>query len=200
MREFNSENGLKSEGCALRARDRFNEDVNNYALFNPFITSATDKCKTAIEKLQEFSTENYLQIRDGVGVTNACHVDTDNALRTFNLTNNREIMQLDTRLFKGSPFVGKGSLTNTDAESAIMQGNNTYNSEECSGVSVIDNVFQPLLPCLEETIQNPVHIIPPWIRGGESTRDTLKQSEFLEKTGYQFDGTVWTKKICDSSS
>lgn len=197
MREFNSENGLRSEECALRARDRVNQDVTNYALFNPFVTSEqNDQCENAIAKLQEFSTENYLQLRDGVGVTNACRVDTDNDLRMFNLTNNREITQLDTRLFKGAPFVGKGSLNNTDAESSLLQGDNTYNSEECTGSSVLDNVFQPMLPCLQESIQNPVHIIPPWTRGGESTRDTLKQSEFLEKSGYQFDGTSWTKKIC----
>jgi hypothetical protein len=60
------------------------------------------------------------------------------------------------------------------------------------------DVFTPLIPCLKSTIQDVKHIVPPdqWVRGGEHTRDHVKQKRFLERNGYVYENNVWKKKNC----
>jgi len=191
---FDKENRVGSDDCAHKAQDRGNQDMFDYHTFNIFQTNKSDQeaCAKASSELEEFYTGNFMRIRNGFGVTSSCFVDEDSEIRRNNLTQHKGPMQLFQRTFQAVPDFSHGTVE-PEIESRIQQGNNTYNAQECDSAPV---PFMPMIDCLREQIQNSEHIIPPWTRGGEHTRDTLKQKEFLEKNGYNFDGQVWSKKQC----
>ena len=141
------------------------------------------------EKVSEFANDNHMLIRDGYGNTNGCYIDKDSEARTFNITSDKRRDNLNTRMYRGGPNLARGN-TNPEVESKLVQGNMT--AFDCPNKSL--DVFVPMLPCLKKSIQDPKNIVESWQRGGESTRDTLKQEDFLSKNGYIFDGKVWLKK------
>lgn len=195
MKLFDKEHRVGSDSCATTAKLEQNKEIENYMLFNMYKTN-TPQCETQDNKsknLQEFATNNHMIIRDGFGVSTPCKVDEDSRVRQYNITNDKQKTQLFSRMFQAVPDLSKGDV-NVEAESIIQQGEHQYNDFECLGQPL--DVFTPMLPCLQTSIQDTNHIIPKWVRGGESTRDTLKQKEFLEKNGYAFDGKTWYKKQC----
>jgi hypothetical protein len=51
-----------------------------------------------------------------------------------------------------------------------------------AGVSI--DRFIPMVPCVKQNVQNPVHIVPQyWVHGGESTRTFVQNSQYLRKCG-----------------
>jgi hypothetical protein len=194
MKFFDIQNRIGNDTCSSTADNKFNKDINDYMLFNSYKTNQStesDSCVPSIEKLQEFVTDNYMHIRDGVGFTSGCKVDTDSDMRMYNITNGKSRCQLQSRVFQAVPNLSKGE-SRPELESKLVQGENSYNSTQCQGQTL--DVFMPMLPCLKNSIQNPSNIIQDWSRGGESTRDTLKQKEFLDKNGYLYDGKEWSKR------
>ena len=95
--------------------------------------------------------------------------------------------QLSTRLFIGSPFLGSGhtTLKNPDLKSKLIYGELTNygkNNNIQSGVST--NRFIPLIPSIQNNIQNTDHIIPTyWVRGGLPTRNNVKNIDYIKSCG-----------------
>lgn len=195
MSLFDQSNRLGEDECAILSRDRGNNDIASYSIFNTYPEG--DMCRENVRKTSEFAMSNYLRPTGGYGVTDACFVDTDTNIRQPNLTQDRGRTQLFTRIFQAVPDFSHGTVQ-PEQESVIMQGDDTAYEVPCEA-SHTDRVFTPLLPCLKKSVQNPAHIVPPWTRGGESTRDTLRQEEFLKKNGYDFDGTSWSKRQCGAT-
>ena len=191
---FDKGNRVREDDCANKAQEKGNQDVFQYHTFNMFQTNQSEQgaCAQAAKELEEFYTGNFMNIRNGFGVTSSCVIDEDNKIRRNTLTHDKGPTQLFHRTFQAVPNFGHGSVK-PDIESVIQQGENTYNAHECESVGA---EFMPMIDCLRNDVQNSEHIIPPWTRGGDHTRDTLKQKEFLEKNGYDFDGQAWTKKQC----
>ena len=191
---FDKENRVGADECAHKAQDRGNRDMFDYHTFNIFQTNQSEPaaCTKATSELEEFYTGNFMNIRNGFGVASSCFVDEDSRIRRTNLTHGRAPTQLFQRTFQAVPDFSHGTVK-PEMESRIQQGENTYNAQECDSAPM---PFMPMIDCLRQQIQNSEHIIPPWTRGGDHTRDTLKQKEFLEKNGYNFDGNVWSKRQC----
>lgn len=116
------------------------------------------------------------------------NIDRSSKLRNKELSdkNNKE---LDTRLFPGSPYMGRGSgvLEYTDANSRLNFGEDTRTSKSNNITSSYsaDN-FIPLVPHIAENIQDPEHIIPKyWVRGGMSTRVVTNNIDYLKSCGFR---------------
>lgn len=189
MKYFDKVDRVRNDSCAIDSENQQNDKISNYMLFNTYL--GTSDCKDESEKtknlnkLKEFATENNLRIRDGYGVINPCNIDKDSTLRIDrDLIRDRSRTQMLARTFQAVPNLSRGNV-NVDNESKIQQGNDTWNTFNCDEQQL--NVFTPMIPCLANNIQNPNNIIEKWARGGETTRDTIKQQEFLEKNGYVFD-------------
>jgi hypothetical protein len=193
MKYFEKEHRVGSDDCAISVRNQQNNNMTDYLLYNMYKTNKED-CSKEVTDLQDFANDNHMNIKEGYGVTNGCRVDNDSDFRQFNITSDKSKTQLFSRIFHAIPDMSRGD-PNIEFESKLIQGENTYNDFECHGNAF--DVFQPMIPCLEKSIQNTDHIIQEGVRGGEGTRDSLKQREFLEKNGYQFDGKVWSKKQCN---
>jgi len=118
-----------------------------------------------------------------------CLVDKDSELREDpdKLTNKKYIHQLVER-----PHLTTGNLIkgyhNVDVESVIRIGVDAGDDKACnslSGVS-IGNYFTPMIPRLQDEIQNPTHIIPEdsmqsWVRGGLPSRQMQRNKDYLRR-------------------
>jgi len=195
-RQFDHTDRIEADPCAQDARQRENFDVFSYHLFNSYRTNLAEPkaCEKAAGELEEFYTDNFMRIRNGYGVASACVIDEDSRMRNIPMTHDRGRHQLIQRTFQAVPDLSHGEARPV-TESTLQQGENTYQSNECER-NHVQSQFLPMIPCLRNTVQDPRHIIPSWTRGGESTRDTLKQKEFMEKNGYAFDQGVWSKRQC----
>ena len=65
---------------------------------------------------------------------------------------------------------------------------------------MLDRRFYPLVDALKD-VQNPCHIVPEnvkpnWKRGGQSSREMLRNPNILTKMGYRYNGKYWQKGGC----
>lgn len=119
-----------------------------------------------------------------------CLVDTDTKLRQNKdiLTNERMIHQLIERPSLTTPNLVKG-YHDVDVESVIRPGNRSNDQRSCnslSGVSLLGNIFTPMIPKLREEVQKDIHIIPEvnmrsWVRGGLPTRQMARNEDYLRR-------------------
>jgi hypothetical protein len=191
MKYFNKDHVLGSDECAIDSYNQQNARLESYMLFNMYRANTLD-CGEEVQKLKDFATENHMTFRDGYGTTNACQIDNDSEVRIqpSEHIRGKGKNQMFTRTFQAIPNLGRGEI-NVENESIIQQGEITFDDFDCQGKAL--DVFTPMLKCLSDNIQDPNNIVESWTRGGETTRDTLKQKDFLEKNGYQFDGISWNK-------
>ena len=103
------------------------------------------------------------------------------------LTNKKYIRQLTER-----PHLTTGNLVkgfyDVDVESVIRPGVDAGDERACnslSGVS-IGNYFTPMIPKLQDEVQNTVHIIPEdsmesWVRGGLPSRQMARNEDYLRR-------------------
>ena len=191
MKLFDIQNRIGNDDCAMDFDTSYNKSISDYMLFNQYQTNQTDEkvCTMNFNKVSEFANNNHMMLRDGYGNTNGCYIDNDSEVRQFRLTSDKKRDNLNTRMYRGGPNLSRGNA-NPEVESKLVQGDMSI--YDCPNRSL--DVFIPMLPCLRKSIQDPKNIIESWQRGGDSTRDTLKQEDFLSKNGYVFDGKVWLKK------
>ena len=75
-----------------------------------------------------------------------------------------------------------------DVESVIKPGNFASDDRTCNSLSgvTIGNYFTPMIPKLQDEVQNPVHIIPEdsmqsWVRGGLPSRQMQRNKDYLRR-------------------
>jgi len=107
----------------------------------------------------------------------ACNVDKESELMFSELTDKRYIHQLQPRPYTGSFMGNAPSIDNKNLESELIMGLTTRQDRACnplSGVSI--DRFE----CLPEygNPQRVKHIVEPWIRGGDNTRDYVRRINY----------------------
>ena len=117
------------------------------------------------------------------------NIDESSLLRNGGILKRRNNKELDTRLFPGTPYLGKGSgiLEFTDVNSRLNFGEDTRTSKSNNITSSYsaDN-FIPLVSHIADNIQDPEHIIPKyWVRGGMSTRVVTNNIDYLKSCGFR---------------
>lgn len=176
---FNTQNSVCSDACWKKSKDLYNDEIGNYYTYNNNFVD----CKSPNVRMDDFylNHEN-LRGRPGFGLVESCLVDEYN-----NLVNNNELMthdrcktQIFERLFTACPSI-KSSLGDIDKELDVMSGSDT-NPFKCkkSIMELPTYQFIPLIDCVKE-VQNHEHIVPPWINGGENTRDFINRQNFNKK-------------------
>lgn len=191
MSQYLGENRLTQDRCALLTRELQNRSVTDYNTFNFYTTST---CKDA--DLLEYTIKNpNLRWKDGFGNVSGCTVDVDSEIRNkAKLTNFREKEQLCTRWHQAVPNVGRGGLI-PNVESRLRFSEDTSAIRECDILAEKDfDRFIPLPGCLSGTIQDPEHIILPFERGGATTRDYVRDDDYLKGCGFVNDGKTWRRK------
>lgn len=195
---FDNQENLGNDECWIDGQHKQSKDINDYYLFNPYKTNVPD-CGENEQKLKDFMVENKKTYREGYGFANACHIDDDSKMRmeSNSITHGKCKNQLNTRVFKAVPDLSHGGFESL-LESRLTQGHSTGEKKSCEASQCKGfDTMTPMLPCLKTEIQNTDHIVHnDWVRGGEHTRDHIKQKDFLENSGYVFDEKVWKRKTC----
>jgi hypothetical protein len=183
MKFFDLQNKLGNDACAINAKDYQNASMNDYALWNTYFYHCDNPNEN---KLINFASDNTnLHYRNGYGFTTACHVGDDTELRVNGkITREKAKNQFFTRFYQANPYLGKGE-GNADIESKIVFGDDTSQLRQCHRLGERDyKRFTPLLPCLQDTMQNPNTVIYPWTNGGDNSRILMREANALKKCGY----------------
>tara|TARA_Y100000389_G_scaffold135243_1_gene132790 strand:+ start:9849 stop:10541 length:693 start_codon:yes stop_codon:yes gene_type:complete len=118
-----------------------------------------------------------------------CLVDVDSKLRESDdrLTNKKYIHQLVERPHLTTGNYVKGYF-DVDVESVIRPGIDAGDERACNSLSgvTIGNYFTPMIPKLQDEVQNTVHIIPEdsmqsWVRGGLPSRQMQRNKDYLRR-------------------
>jgi hypothetical protein len=184
MRVYELESDLGSDNCTMVNKEFVNKSINDYNLYNMFFTS---DCTADNTKMNQFMYENpNLRFRDGYGYTNACVVDMDSALRNDSqITHDRTKIQLCARWNHAVPDLGKGGLI-PNIESRLKNAEDTSVIRVCDRVAEKDfDRYTPLVGCVAPSIQNPNHIIMPFTRGGDITRNYIFSNDYLSRCNFK---------------
>ena len=193
---LNNRTRLGEERCYNTTRDLQNHSTSTYMVSN------YKDCDCPAKNIRDIAmSEPTITYRDGYGwsSTDGCNIDDDSKVRNAqNLTNMRYIQQLNTRPYNTVPYMGRGT-TNPVLENKMRTGEDTGQRKQCNTLSgIYIDRFVPLVPCLAENIQNPVHLVteiarPDWVWGGMPSRDLIRNSNYLSKCGYVKNSKGWFK-------
>ncbi len=177
---------LCSDNCAKEAKDVQNDGVFKYMMYQDLKVD----CDGAHARFPKLAYDHVnLSGRNGYGIAEGCVVDNYSALRNdpSQLTRDRCRIQLFSRIFQGCPNLKPG-VVNPDKEMPLVQGtgSSTYEGVTFPCKKTITELttrkFDPLTECAKE-VQKPEHIVEPWVRGGDDTRNYVKRQELLTKCG-----------------
>tara|TARA_B100000524_G_scaffold347769_1_gene250462 strand:- start:917 stop:1543 length:627 start_codon:yes stop_codon:yes gene_type:complete len=187
---------LREDNCYIKTENNTIVKPGKYTIKN----FKTQPCRAPDTKCLSLDQPSTFY-RDGFGWTSkdGCNIDDDSNLRNArNITNYREIHQLYSRPYKTVPYMGRGS-GNVCAESDLRSSEDTFQNKACNnlaGISIDRKI--PQIPCIRNNIQNPKYIIPEdsdkfWVRGGQPSRQVIRNSDYLKKCGYKYNGKLWIR-------
>lgn len=171
---FYNQNKPGLDKCAKSAKNNVNKSITDYNLWNNY-SCAGDKEKT----LDDFATKNLnLRTKKGYGTAPSCHVDTDTELRlNAKWTSERAKTQLFSRFFTANPDLSRGTA-DTDVESQLVQGDDTYRIKMCQRLSEKEfDRFMPLLPCIKQNVQKVDNIVLPFNQAGQNSREFMRSMQ-----------------------
>lgn len=175
---FIEEANICSDNCWRVSKDVQNEQIANYGLY-PNQDNFT-KCMSPHIRIPDFHYEHInLRGRPGYGLADDCLIDKYSSLRNDPnaMTHDRCSIQLYERVFQGGPKL-KAINGDLDKELDVLSGTDT-NPFRCKKtiMELQTNKFVPLLDCVKD-VQDPDHIVPKWVNGGEDTRSYVNRTEF----------------------
>jgi hypothetical protein len=178
QKQFNTKTNLVDDDCYKSSYEQQNEKIKNYHLEpTTNVNNMNNAQKLSVENPSMLFKDGFGSIGNGGMLVNN---DTELKNNKKSLTHYGEKQMLNTRLFKSVPFKGRG-VGNPNIEKSILEGVDTSSKRQCNALSEVSipNVFLPLVPSLQENIQNIQHIIPEdnrsdWIRGGCPSRQMIR--------------------------
>jgi hypothetical protein len=169
-----------NNNCNNCSNGNMNETIHNH-FFQPNVLNNTNSDATHL-RIHGLNNQTDFDKKGKL-------IDTSTNLRNSIENTNEKKKELNTRIFPGAPYMGRGQgiLENTDINSRLNFGEDTRTSKSNNITSSYSaNNFIPLVPQIAENIQNPEHIIPTyWVRGGMSTRTVLNNIDYLKSCGFR---------------
>lgn len=166
---------LRYDQCARRTYDDESQGAGNYVTGTPGWRQG--------ETQEEYSRNMCEPVHYQKVYRNAHHVDPETTLVHAPLTNPRLIHQISTRPYLGC-FMGAGqrSLVNKDIETELLTGLDTRGAVRRSK-DVLAGVSIDRFECLPEygNPQRVQHVVEPWIRGGDNTRDYVRRINYEKR-------------------
>ena len=172
-----------------------------------YLTRSYFDCNRNIPETVNLATNNHmLTFKNGYGAPDSL-VDEHSLIR---FGESRENPRCPNQLFHrptgGTPYKGRG-IGDMNIESRLLPGEDTTTTRPCnvlSGSSTLDRVMVPLVPHLDQNVQNPEHLIEEvaedgWIRGGSPSRLVIRDVDYLQRCGYNYmdkeaNGDFWENK------
>jgi hypothetical protein len=154
-------------------------------------------CECLIPKTAKIATDLPMVFyKNGLDVA-GCVVDQSTDLRVGKTKRFPKCpQQLFQRPYLTTPGMQRGA-GNPALESQLLPGEATSEKRQCNTLSgiTIPHYFTPLVDHLAYNVQNPVHLIeevaePGWIRSGAASRLVVRDIDYLERCGAQYQDKV----------
>lgn len=172
MSQWNKSGRLFYDKCAESAYYTQSKGPGSYMLNTPGL-KPSDKISEYADKIDDHRAHQQKQYRS------LAHVDEETKMRP-KLTNANVINELHTRPYLGA-YAGAGqrSLHKIDEESALIMGLDTRGTPlKACDVNAGSTAYRfEYLPEYGNP-QRVQHVVEPWIRGGESTRDYVRRINY----------------------
>lgn len=171
--EWNNLSRLNEDVCTQTLEEKQSQQVGLYQIQTPGYRWC--QSQKSYSMLMSEPAHQYKQYRDG------CTIDKDSVLRYNSLTNLRNIHQLYTRPYLGN-YMGANqpsSASFKDIESSLIMGLDTkgVTRKACDVLSEVSiNRFESLPEYGNP--QRVEHIVEPWTRFGEPTRDYVRRVNY----------------------
>jgi hypothetical protein len=177
---------IGDDQCGISGRDMQNNEFGTYSTTNYF----ANWC--GMKKPIDFATSQPdINYKGGYGVCGAggCNINSDSKLKIGTIqTHPKCSISLYQRPFATVPFLGRGPPRPV-VESRLQQGAYISDTKSCKTItekSFLDNTQVPLVPTLQNTIQNPANLVEGvaaegWIRGGLPSRELTRDRDYLNR-------------------
>ncbi len=188
---FNNLSRIGLDECNLSQTDIQNIASCNYSTQNYFASDCSMK------KPMDLATQQPGIMYNGgyqIGA-GGCNINDSSKLQIGTIqTHPRCRIDLFHRPFATVPYLGRGSV-NPIMESQIQQGEQIVNKKSVNPLaekSYIKYHQTPLLPAVQQRINNPAHQIESiasdgWVRGGVPSRELTRDADFNNKhSTYQY--------------
>jgi hypothetical protein len=179
--KFDNLSRIGNDLCGINARDLQNNSFGSYITTNYFLGSSNSTVNFATKQPNVFfkgGNGTCCAGGDNIGVDSKMKLGSEQI-------NKRCKLNLQQRPFMTVPFLGRGPAQ-PDMESRIVQGssvNDTKSNKTITELSFNNHSITPLIPEIEETIQNPEYLVESsaaegWIRGGLPSREISKKKDY----------------------
>jgi hypothetical protein len=188
---FNNLSRLGLDECNISQTDIQNVASCNYSTQNYFASDCS------MRKPIDLATSQIGVMYNGgyqVGA-GGCNINDSSKLQIGSIqTNPRCRIDLFHRPFATVPYLGRGSV-NPVMEAQIQQGEQIVNKRSVNTLSeksYIKYHQTPLLPAVQQRINNPAHQIESvasdgWVRGGVPSRELTRDTDYSNKhSTYQY--------------
>ena len=177
---IDSKTKLKDDVCNENGDNKQNSNINDYMLSN------YSSCDCSLDKVLKTATNNNgIIIKDGYGVSE-CNVNKDSTLRQGQVDRHyKSDLQLFPRPYLSTPSTIRGQFK-PNLESKLLNSQIIKRHKQMQYFNQ-DNIFTPLVPNLQNNVQNTEHIIQQdvinnWVRGGIPSRDTVKYNDYMQRS------------------
>lgn len=188
---FDNMSRIGLDECSLSQDMIQNVSACNYMTQNFFASDCSMK-----KPIDLATTQPGIMYNGGYNVgAGGCNINDSSKLQIGTIqTNPRCRIDLFHRPFATVPYLGRGSV-NPVIESQMLQGeqnNNKRSVNNLSEKSYIKYQQTPLLPAVQEKIDNPANKIENvaydgWVRGGVPSRELTRDNDFVNKhSTYQY--------------
>ena len=173
------------------SNQNYKDNINNKA-FNYYLNNNTDTSNCAMDISLNHPS---VLIKDGKGwiSKDGLNIDTDSFFRASDtLTNKNTIQQLNPRHILTNPYRITHEKKSLDIENTLRP---QVSKNKCkSNKNCIDNLCADTFhPGIIKNYQNPIICSKLNNRGGETTRELIKNPEYLKQKGYTYNGKFWHK-------
>jgi hypothetical protein len=171
---------LIDDVCYESGENKQNTNINDYMLSN------YASCECNLDNVLKTSLDNQgIIVKDGYGISE-CNINNDSVLRQGIVKRHNKLdQQLFPRPYLTTPSVARGKAK-PNLESKLL---NSQMVKRHGQMQYYDQgrVYTPLVPNLQRNIQNPNNIIQDhvtcnWVRGGISSRDSVKYSDYMNRS------------------
>lgn len=183
MSKFNINNltNLQEDECAIRASNNENKIISE----RPFQSYLSNVDPSREKYLDSFDQPGVFQTGNYSGLPS--HIDDSSALRLGKygeiLTHYRTRRQNKKSSRYNPPNKAVHTMAlNPDTMSQLYSSEITRDKTSLRGKEI--DRFVPLLPSLENQIQNPKNLVPTyWVHGGMDTRTVIRNIDYLKTCG-----------------
>ena len=179
--QINNHTALRDDRCAVEMLNSDNKVISERP-FQPYLSNrdpSRDKYFDSLNQPGVFQTGNYSGLPSHIDDSSALRLGKYGQIITHDRT--KHINPATTRVNPPNKASHTMAL-NPDVMSKLYSGEITKDRTSIRGKEI--DRFIPLIPALEEQVQNPKNLIPTyWVRGGMDTRAVIRNIDYMKTCG-----------------